>query len=220
MNPIWTTVITSLVSSVLIPALEKWLGVSLPQDVQLGLNGALIGAATGAAHYVHQQVQKGGLPPPANGTAKGYAKLWLLGWIVTLATLVTVILPGCATTPNATEQSAIAVATDLATGYAIEKGLTFQADKVARAARYEAIAKQLQTLNTAGTLTMATLAADLTPLVMQLPPADQLAANALIAALTPWVQQQLQNPKVANAQATIGIFLSSVVQACATYTGA
>lgn len=128
-------------------------------------------------------------------------------------------LSACASGPNATEQTAIAVAVDLATGFAIEQGTNIQSVKVARATNFEAIAKQLQTLNQAGNLTLPTLAADLGPAIAKLPPADQLAANALVAALTPWVNQQLSNPKVANAQATIAIFLSAVIQACAVYTG-
>jgi len=136
------------------------------------------------------------------------------------ALLVTAgLLAACATGPTPQQQSAIVVATDLATGYAIENGLTDSQAKVARALRFETIAKEIQNINNAGPLTLPTLASDLQPLIATLPPADQLAAHTLLAALKPYVDQQLQNPKIANSQSTIGIFLQAVIDSCSVYTG-
>jgi hypothetical protein len=129
-------------------------------------------------------------------------------------------LQGCKTVPTAQQQSLITAAVDVATGAAIQHGTSDPVVWTQRAAKYKAIATQLQQINAAGSLTLATLAADLQPQIAKLGPADALAANALVAALTPFVQQQIAaNPSVGNAQTVISAFLDAVIQSCTVYGG-
>lgn len=128
-------------------------------------------------------------------------------------------LGACATAPTPTVTSALQSATYVATGFAIEKGSLTADQKKHRAQAFQDIAQKLKALNTSTTLTLPTLQADLAPLLAQLPPPDQLAATSLILALKPWIDQQLANPKVANAQATVEIFIDAVITACSFYTG-
>lgn len=125
---------------------------------------------------------------------------------------------GCKTAPTATQQSGIAIAVDLAAGFGIQQGSTDPGVWKARATQFKTIATQLKTLNDAGTATLATLAGDLQPLIAKLPPADVLAANTLVAALTPYLNQQLAgNPTVANTQAAVDLILQAVIDACTVY---
>lgn len=128
------------------------------------------------------------------------------------------IVSACTTPPTAGQQAGIQVAVDVATGLAIQQKDSDPAVWKARAAQYRAIATQLQTLNSMGTATLATLAADLQPMIGQLPPAEQLAARSLVAALTPYLNAQLRdNPTLATTQAAVGAILAEFILACDTY---
>jgi hypothetical protein len=125
-------------------------------------------------------------------------------------------LSGCKTLPNATQQAAASVVVDVAAGLAIQQGSPDPAVWKARAIGFKAIATVLLQKNSATTL--ASLQAELLPLVAKLGPADVLAANALVAALTPVLQQQLgANPTVANTQAAVAVVLNDIITACNAY---
>lgn len=137
---------------------------------------------------------------------------------VCMAAITILSVSACKTLPTVNQQAGITVAIDIAAGFAIQQHDTDQSVWKARAAQYKAIALQLQALNNAGTATLATLQADLEPLIAKLPPADVLAAHALVAAVTPYVQQQIStNPKVANTQAAVAVVLQAVIDACTAY---
>lgn len=140
-------------------------------------------------------------------------------FLVTACLAVFGLLGACKTVPTANQQTGITLAVELATGAAIEYQITDPGAKKVRAQLFEDGAKAIQKINDAGTLTLPLLAQTLQPLIAKLPPADQLAANTLVLALKPWVDQQLTNPAVANTQATIDVFLNAVIAACAIYTG-
>lgn len=139
-------------------------------------------------------------------------KILLFGLILALS--------ACVSGPTANQQAGITIGAQLAMGAAIEYQLTDPGAKAVRAQLFESGAKSLLKINDGGTLTLPLLAQTLDPLIAKLPVADQLAANTLVLALKPWVDQQLTNPKVVNAQATIDVFLNAVIAACAVYTGA
>lgn len=126
-------------------------------------------------------------------------------------------LSACKTVPTPTQQAGITVAVDIATGAAVQNGGTAEIWKI-RAAKFKAIAVSIKQVNDAGTATLATLAADLEPQLATLPPADQLAAHALVAALQPYLNQEVSaNPDLATARATLDVILQAVIDSCATY---
>ena len=178
--------------------------------------GAAIAGAAGALVLAIHQVQKNldTLPPPASKI--NVALPFLFGMLLAAGSMVG--LSGCKTAPTQTQQSAISVAVDLATGFAIQQGSNDLTVWKTRATQFKAIATQIEKVNSAGTLTLATLEADLQPLIVKLGPADVLAANALVAALTPYVNQQVTaNPTVANTQAAIEVLLDAVITTCTQY---
>lgn len=126
-------------------------------------------------------------------------------------------LVACKTAPTATEQAGISVAVDIATGAAIQNGGTSDVWK-ARAVKFKAIAVSVKQVNDAGTATLATLAADLAPQLALLPPADQLAAHALVAAIQPYLDQEVAaNPNLATTRATLDTILQAVIDSCSAY---
>jgi hypothetical protein len=131
------------------------------------------------------------------------------------------MLTGCATmtpTQKAQANAGATVAVQVAAGFAIQQKSNDPAAWKARAVEFKAIAIELQTVNNAGTATLATLAADLAPLVTKLPPADQLAAQAAVAGLTPFLQAQIQaNPSAGAVQAEVATVLSAFIAACEAY---
>lgn len=170
-----------------------------------GLAGAIV---TGA-----HNVAVAGAPKPGSVALKSVAAFMLA---VMLGTSV-MLMSGCATAPTPTQQSAALVAVNIAAGQAIQGSDHDPAVWKARAVKYKAIAVQLQTVNDAGNATIATLAADLQPLIAKLEPREQLAANALVAAVTPYLQEKLKSPEVDNARESIAVLLSAVVRACEAY---
>lgn len=134
-----------------------------------------------------------------------------------VALVLGVGLVGCKTLPTPTEQAGISVAVDIATGAAIQNGGTADVWK-ARAVKFKAIAVSVKSINDAGTATLATLAADIAPQLATLPPADQLAAHALVAAIQPYLDQEVAaNPDLANVRATLDTILQAVIDSCAAY---
>lgn len=134
-----------------------------------------------------------------------------------LALAVPMGLSACKTLPTPTQQAGITVAVDIATAAAIQNGAT-PADYKARAAHFKLIATDIKAVNDAGTATLATLAADLEPQIAKLPPPDQLAAHALVAALKPYLDAELQgNDGLKNVQTTLDIVLQAVIDSCITY---
>lgn len=174
---------------------------------------AIAAGATALLGIIHQVSGPSVTAKPPSTVAKILAVLFV-------GTLLAVGLQGCKTLPTTQQQGLITAAVDVATGAAIQHGTTDQAVWKARAAKFKAIAVQLQTVNEAGPMTLATLAADLQPQIAKLGPSDALAANALVAAVTPYIQQQIQtNPSLGNAQAVVGMFLQAVIDACSVYGG-
>jgi hypothetical protein len=124
---------------------------------------------------------------------------------------------GCTTLPTPTQQAGITVAVDIATGAAIQNGGNADIWK-ARAIKFKAIATSVKQVNDAGTATLATLMADLTPQLALLPPADQLAAHALVAALQPYLDQEIAaNPDLAKTRAALDVILQAVIDSCNAY---
>jgi hypothetical protein len=154
-------------------------------------------------------------PPPVVQPPPPVAKLLVL---FAVGLLAAGSLQACKTLPTAQQQGVIAAAVDVATGVAIQQGTKDQTVWKERALKFKAVAMQLQAVNASGALSLATLAADLQPQIAKLGPADALAANALVAALTPYVQEQVKaNPSLATTQTVVGIFLQSVIDACTVY---
>lgn len=135
-----------------------------------------------------------------------------------LVAALPLLFTGCVTGPTATQSAGIQAAVDIATGLAIQQKDSDPAVWVARAQTYKAVAVRLQELNSTGTATLATLAADLQPLISTLPPADQLAARTVVAALTPYLNAQLRdNPTLAATQSAVGTILAEFISACDVY---
>lgn len=131
---------------------------------------------------------------------------------------VLLALCACTTAPTANQQAGIQVSVDVATGFAIQQKDADPGVWKARAIAYKSIALQLQAINSAGNSTLATLAADLQPLIAKLPPVDQLAARSLVAGLTPYLNAQLRdNPTVAATQTALASILTEFILACETY---
>jgi hypothetical protein len=53
MNPIYTTFLTSLLSTIGVPMAEKHFNITLPVAEQTALTAGCVGAATAAAHWLH-----------------------------------------------------------------------------------------------------------------------------------------------------------------------
>lgn len=56
MSPVWTTFLTSLVSTILVPYLEKRYGLKLPTMEQTTLTAGAVGATTATAHWLHNAI--------------------------------------------------------------------------------------------------------------------------------------------------------------------
>lgn len=121
---------------------------------------------------------------------------------------------------SVTDQAAAQAAVAIAVGAAVQQGSTDPAVWKARATQFENAAKALQAVAANGPTSLATLQADLMPFIAALGPADVLAANALVAALTPLLVQLIgQNQTVAAVQTDINLLLNDVIASCRVYTG-
>lgn len=176
-----------------------------------------ITAAGVLAAALHHSFQTGAASSVVAAAVSAPVKLMLATMALSIV-LGASVLQGCATAPTANQQAGIIVSVDVAAGLAIQQKDADPAKWKARAVEYKAIAVQLKAVNDAGPATLATLAADLAPLVAKLPPADQLAANALEAALIPYLQSQIPgNANVQNAQTTVEAVLVALISACEAY---
>lgn len=191
--------------------------------------GNVVAAVTGILAVIHTVffpepapiVQSGTNTTGSGGASKaaGFVRLWMLAALATGA-LASLPLVACKTLPTGAQQAGIAAAVDIAAGLAIQQGSTDPAVWKVRATQFEAAARSLLAVNAAGPTSLQTIMADIQPFVAKLGPADVLAANALVAALTPIVQQQLgANPTLANTQQEISLILQDVIAACSAYTG-
>lgn len=185
---------------------------------QYGILVSVAGLVTIASHHGYQ-AGTAGIQAAVDAATKALTSAPVkIAAMLLLAVAIPIGLSACKTAPTATQQSQIVLAVDVASGVAIQQRDTDPAKWMARAVSYKAIATELKAVNDAGTATLATLAADLQPLVAKLPPADQLAASALVAALTPYLNQQTQsNPQVANIRATVDVILQAVIDSCDAY---
>lgn len=177
---------------------------------------AVAGAVAAAVHHkVAAPAATDGLPAPAAGTIVKALAFFIMAGV---AVFGTASLTSCATTPTASQQAAATVAIDLAAGYAIQQHSSDPAEWKARAVSYKAIAVSLKAINDKGSASLDSLAADLRPLIAKLTPADQLAANALVAAITPYLQERIDaNPNLATTQAAVAQILQTVIDACNSY---
>ncbi len=175
---------------------------------------ALAGLIVTASHHGYTA---GTLNSVATAAAAALSNVPKLTPVLVACVLAVSTLSGCATAPTPTQTAGISVAVDIATGAAIQNGGTADIWK-ARAVKFKAIAVSIKQVNDAGTATLATLAADLAPQLALLPPADQLAAHALVAALQPYLDNETQaNPNLATTRATLDVILQAVIDACGSY---
>jgi hypothetical protein len=183
---------------------------------------AVAGAVVIASHHSYQAGANSVITAGANAVATAIAqtpvKLAMAALMIACTLGMVTGLTACKTAPTANQQAGIIVAVDIAAGLAVQQHDTDPVKWKARAVEYKAIAVELKTLNDAGTATLATLAADLAPMVAKLPPADQLAASAMEAALIPYLQSQIPgNANVQNAQTTVDVVLAALIGAFEAY---
>lgn len=188
---------------------------------QYGILLSVAGLVTVAAHHGFQAgTAQVVVKAATDALAQAPAKLVVAALMIACTLGLGSQLTACATAPTATEQSGIVVAVSVATGLAVSNGgkVSDLATQKARATEYKSIAVKVKAVNDAGTATLATLAAALQPEIVKLPPADQLAAQALVAALTPYLQSQIPgNADVKNVQTTVDLILAAVINACEAY---
>lgn len=177
---------------------------------------AIAGLVIVASHHGYSAgISGAAVSAAANAAAKALTTAVVP--MVLCAVLVGAALTGCKTLPTPTQQAGITVAVDIATGAAIQNGGTTATWK-ARAVKFKAIAVTVKQVNDAGTATLATLAADLNPQLALLPPADQLAAHALVAALQPYIDNEVAaNPDLATTRAALDVILQAVIDSCNAY---
>lgn len=179
---------------------------------------ALAGTIVSAAHHGYAAgTGNAVMTAAANAATAALSTVPKLTPILVACVLAFSTLSGCATAPTPVQSAGISVAVDIAAGAAIQNGGTADVWK-ARAVKFKAIAVSIKQVNDAGTATLATLAADLAPQLALLPPADQLAAHALVAALQPYLDNEVQaNPDLATTRATLDVILQAVMDACSSY---
>lgn len=176
---------------------------------------ALAGVIVTASHHGYSAGTANGVITAAAQAAQ--KALTSAAPVLLCAFLAVASLTACKTMPTPTQQAGITVAVDIATGAAIQNGGNADIWK-ARAVKFKAIAVSVKQVNDAGTATLATLAADLEPQLATLPPADQLAAHALVAALQPYIDNEVQaNPDLATTRAALDVILQAVIDSCTAY---
>jgi hypothetical protein len=173
---------------------------------------ATIGAA-GLILTAAHNVNAAGTPKP--GSVSTVAKVLAL-FVVSVLTVSSLV--ACKTAPTAKEQSAVTVAVYVVAGRAIRDNDSVPAVWKARAEKYKAAAIRLRDVNEAGTATLATLTAELEPLIAKLNPDEQLAARALVAGLTPYLQEQINaSETVAVSQERLSYILAALITVCEAY---
>lgn len=187
------------------------LGVLAPYAPWITVAGTLSAA-------LHHSYKSGAASAVTQAVAGAPAKLMLVALM--LGSLLGVgALSGCTTLPTPSQDAAVTAAVTIATGVAIQQHDTAESGKwQARAKEIKLIALELKQVNDAGDATLQTLATDLQPQIQKLGPADVLAVNALVATLTPILQDQIaKNPKVGNTQVAVDTILTAVLTVCAAY---
>lgn len=175
----------------------------------IGLAGVIL---TG----VHGQAT--GVAPVAAVAAKAAKTAVMLMACVLVAGVAVTSLTACKTAPTVKEQSIVAIAINVAAGRAIQRDDAVPAVWKARAEQYKAAAVRLQSVNDAGTATVASLVAEVQPLIEKLGPADQLAARSLLAGLTPYLQEQVNaNEDLKNSRERVSYILATFITACEAY---
>lgn len=56
MSPVFTTFVTSIVSTIAVPYLEKRFHINLPADEQTAMTAGCVGALTASAHWIHDKI--------------------------------------------------------------------------------------------------------------------------------------------------------------------
>lgn len=183
----------------------------------LGPHGAAIVGAAVALQTLGHSIYAG---QKDNGPAI-VAKALVPFLIVSMAVMAAGSLVACKTAPSVQQSATVTIATEAAVVAAVQNGSNDAAVWTARAAKYEKIAKELKAVNDSPTgATLATLRADLQPKIAALSPGEALAANAVIAALQPYIDAQVQqNPSVGSTQQAIDVILNAVIAATSAYTG-
>lgn len=179
--------------------------------------GVYVGAAgilLAAAH----NVQAAGEPKP--GTVTSVAKMLAVFCLLILCTVgIGSTLVACKTLPTAKEQTGVAIAVNVLAGRAIQRSDTDPSVWAQRAEQYKAVAEQIRATNSTGTASLATLNVELHSIIAKnLGPADQIAANAVVDALRPYVQEQVdQNPDLAGVNARVDFVLATFISTCNAY---
>lgn len=132
--------------------------------------------------------------------------------------ILSILISGCQTSPSAQQQIATTVLIDTAVGVAVQNGTTDHAVWVSRANQIVSIATELQIVANDSKATLPALTAALQPLLARanLGPADQLAANALIATLGQLIDQNIGNVNTTTQQ-VIQQVLKDVITAASVY---
>jgi ABC-type transporter Mla MlaB component len=190
---------------------------TLPAAGGLAPYTGYITAAGVLAAALHHSFQTGAASAAVQAVASAPAKL-VLATVALSIVLGASVLQGCTTLPTATQDAAITTTVSIATGFAIQQKDTDPKVWQTRATQIKLIALELKSVNDAGSASLATLAADLQPQIQKLGPADVIAVNSLVAALTPLLNQQIQgNPKVGNTQVAVDSILTAVLTTCSAY---
>lgn len=58
MSPIFTTFLTSLLSTIAVPWAEKHFHINLPADEQTAMTAGAVGACTASAHWLHTKIAR------------------------------------------------------------------------------------------------------------------------------------------------------------------
>jgi hypothetical protein len=136
---------------------------------------------------------------------------------VGLSALTAAGLSGCATAPTAAQQVAVTVLVDAAVAQTVQHGTSDPKVMANRATEIVLIASQLKALDSGVVATLPLVTSALQPLLVKaaLGPADLLAANVLVAALSEVINAQVKpdSPQTAAIQAV----LQSVIDAANLY---
>lgn len=125
---------------------------------------------------------------------------------------------GCASlSGNAGQQVAVTVLVDAAVGVAVQNGSSDTAVWGKRATTIVAIATQLKTLDQGAIATLPLVTAALQPLILKanLGPAEMLAANVLVGALSQFIAAKV--PANGTQTTAIQLVLSDVITAASVY---
>lgn len=175
---------------------------------------AIIGGAAFLGTFIHNV--QAAYAKSKDGTVTTVVKSFAVFALV--AVLSASVLVGCKTAPALSEKSTVTIATYLVVGQTLKNGNATPAVQAARAAEFKSVAVKLQAVNDDASATLATLAANLAPSLAKLNPSDRLAAQAVVVALTPYLQSQVENnPTVAYSQERLATILTAVIAACDAY---